>query len=355
MLRHHNRRHGAFTVIELLVVIAIIALLMAILLPSLRQARQHARTVQCSANLHHIGLAVANYLYESNSTYPASYFYPHNEYGSWSVETQTNDHPYGYLHWSYFMYSSGKVNAKAFQCPNFHNGGAPRTNPGKSAENWEGGQVDQNGDNTANELEDKQAPRMAYAANAAIMPRNKFTRELSGGQRVNQFVRENRIRRPGDTILVTEYLDNWEALGIRSGGGVLSKSHRPINPFFHVGGGYNEYSAPPSSPGFIYGTPEDQETYGLLPLKEVRAKVNILDHTSGVSQVNAVGRHHPTVDPLFREKFGGSANFLFADTHVDNMTVLETLDQRKWGDAYYSISGENKVMNMSKVDAVRGR
>jgi len=352
MLHRRHRQQSAFTLIELLVVVAIIALLMAILMPSLQEARQHAKTVQCSSNLHHIGLAVANYLYTSKGTYPASYVYPQDEYGSWSLKGQTNDHPYGYLHWSHFMYASGQVGEKAFQCPNYENGGAPRTNPGKQPEHWEGGQVDQNGDARANDLEDKQAPRMAYAANAAIMPRNKFTTELSGGPRVNVFVRENVIRRTADTILATEYLNNWQGLGIEEGG-LLSKSHRPINPFFHVGSGFNEYSAPARNPGFIYGLPEDQETYGLLSLKEVRSKVNILDQSSGVAQINAVGRHHPTVDPLYRDRFGGSANFLFADSHVENMTVLETVQKRKWGDAYYGISGENQVLNMSPVENTR--
>ena len=336
----------AFTLIELLVVVSIIALLGAILLPSLQSARAQAKAVQCAANTRHVGQSLSIYLADSGGYYPPSYVYPTNDRGAWSLTEQDTGHSYGYLHWSHFLYSNGKVSAKAFQCPNFKNGGAPRTNPGPTAQDWEGGQVDQNGDTNPNSLTDKQAPRMAYAANAAIMPRNKFTPDLSGGYRRNVIVRENQIRRTGDTILATEYLESWKALGIPQGAGVLLKSHRPVNVFWHVGSGGNEYTSPDNAPGFIYGLPQDQRTYGVVPLRQLREKVNILDYTSGIPQINAVGRSHPGGD----KTYGGTANFLFCDGHSERMTALESVKKRKWGDRYYSLSGENQVMNMIPVN-----
>ena len=336
----------AFTLIELLVVVSIIALLVAILLPSLQSARAQAKAVQCAANTRHVGQSISIYLVDSGGYYSPSYVYPTNDRGAWSLTEQDTGHSYGYLHWSHFLYSNGKVSAKAFQCPNFKNGGAPRTNPGPTAQDWEGGQVDQNGDTNPNSLTDKQAPRMAYAANAAIMPRNKFTPDLSGGYRRNVIVRENQIRRTGDTILATEYLESWKALGIPQGAGVLLKSHRPVNVFWHVGSGGNEYTSPDNAPGFIYGLPQDQRTYGVVPLRQLREKVNILDYTSGIPQINAVGRSHPGGD----KTYGGTANFLFCDGHSERMTALESVKKRKWGDRYYSLSGENQVMNMIPVN-----
>ncbi len=59
--RYERNRLSAFTLIELLVVIAIIALLIAILLPTLTAARQEGIRMKCMSNLKTIGQAGGNY------------------------------------------------------------------------------------------------------------------------------------------------------------------------------------------------------------------------------------------------------------------------------------------------------
>lgn len=55
------RRMRAFTLVELLVVIAIIALLLAVLVPSLNKARDLAKRIVCGSHVHSIGVANATY------------------------------------------------------------------------------------------------------------------------------------------------------------------------------------------------------------------------------------------------------------------------------------------------------
>jgi len=62
--------HIGFTLVELLVVVAIIALLIAILLPSLNKAREAGRSVVCMTHLKQIGQAVIMYAGENNQTLP---------------------------------------------------------------------------------------------------------------------------------------------------------------------------------------------------------------------------------------------------------------------------------------------
>lgn len=61
---------GGFTLIEVLVVAAIIALLVAVLLPSLARARAVTRVANCTSNLHQMGLAMNVFATEHKGRVP---------------------------------------------------------------------------------------------------------------------------------------------------------------------------------------------------------------------------------------------------------------------------------------------
>jgi prepilin-type N-terminal cleavage/methylation domain-containing protein len=69
MNRHAKPARG-FTLIELLVVVAIIAILIALMIPSLGRAREQSRRTVCAANLKGIGLAINVYAEENSGRIP---------------------------------------------------------------------------------------------------------------------------------------------------------------------------------------------------------------------------------------------------------------------------------------------
>ncbi|UCD30177.1 MAG: prepilin-type N-terminal cleavage/methylation domain-containing protein [Planctomycetota bacterium] len=72
------RKKTAFTLIEVLVVVAIIALLAAILLPSLARAREAAKIASCAANSKQLGTIMATYQSEYKGYVPVIYNYASN-------------------------------------------------------------------------------------------------------------------------------------------------------------------------------------------------------------------------------------------------------------------------------------
>jgi len=65
------RQCAAFSLIELLVVIAIIAILAAMLLPALSNAKETARRISCANHIKQLCLAFTMYADENDGQYPA--------------------------------------------------------------------------------------------------------------------------------------------------------------------------------------------------------------------------------------------------------------------------------------------
>lgn len=109
-----NPRSG-FTLVELLVVIAVIAVLLAILLPSLRKVKALAKRVVCKSNLKQLALAWQVYLDDNDG-----YFYQGTNanvnYGGWKGMVDFSPRPLNRC-LNFAPVLETKNEAKVFCCP----------------------------------------------------------------------------------------------------------------------------------------------------------------------------------------------------------------------------------------------
>ena len=113
----------AFTLIELLVVIAIIAILAALLLPSLARSKEQARTIKCIANQKQLEAAHTMYTNDNNGLMPIDIdssdgIEPASATGSWVVgEVKAYSRDTNIINGTLYPYTKG---LGIYVCPSDH-------------------------------------------------------------------------------------------------------------------------------------------------------------------------------------------------------------------------------------------
>src|SRR5437667_6993232 len=106
-----RRRCGGFSIVELLVVVGIIAVLMALLMPTLRVANDSARAVQCAGQLRQIGQGIFAYAANNRGVTP-----PWG--GAFKTDDSNSPLSRGWIA-MLWRYSGAKADSPLYHCPAF--------------------------------------------------------------------------------------------------------------------------------------------------------------------------------------------------------------------------------------------
>jgi prepilin-type processing-associated H-X9-DG protein/prepilin-type N-terminal cleavage/methylation domain-containing protein len=112
-----SHRH-AFSLVELLVVIGIVAVLIGILLPTLRGMREQADATKCQANLRQLGQALLMYAGAHNGSCPPAQW----DGRDWDLDVVAGIVEPGFLWW-------GRIDFAVQQCPGFDGRGWGNNDP----------------------------------------------------------------------------------------------------------------------------------------------------------------------------------------------------------------------------------
>ena len=300
----------AFTLIELLVVIAIIAILAAILFPVFAKVKEAAKKTADLSNMKQIGTSIAIYLADHDDTYMQAYYY-NNDQGSSPSASGVG----GYTHWTGVLLPYVK-NLEIFVSPVDPTRGLAPTNfiNNNNGYGAPGGQV------TQYNLQDIQAPRISYTANAMIMPLKRRTVDPMN------VISSTVIDEISQIILLAPQTHFPSCINDGSAAsGVAFKTHRPANGILLPDGVTKFQGEAAAEVGLPW--------YRAVPKNRVLADLAACKTTASTNYSHIV-----YTQP---DRFGRGANYTYADTHAKFATLDATINQDRyqWGKRAYTAGG----------------
>jgi prepilin-type N-terminal cleavage/methylation domain-containing protein/prepilin-type processing-associated H-X9-DG protein len=339
MLRTRKNNRQGFTLIELLVVIGIIALLAAILMPSLAKTKELAKASSCLSNQHNLGLGLMMYAADNQNSYPINYNYINGDssaggYYHWSAALTPKDYEASVNCYTVSGAAKYPKVAKMFVCPSHVPGGFAPTNFSLARiDNPPAGQVSQD---TSGQVDDRQAPRLSYVANEALMPRKKYSPQHDAtsppGTGNLRYVSTEDVDGADNTILLAEFSESANCIwGSSVGGGAAYKSHRPTNGVKTTGGGVFD------GEGYTMGTQCFKLTFAEA---DAAIKAVLADKGAGPTS-----HHISYVNPTAHS--GNGSNYVFADGHAGKQTLKDTFDPGSymWGKKVYSCADRPTIQD----------
>jgi len=234
------------------------------------------------------------------------------------------------------------ANAGCFNCPDLNNGGLPPANP--TLLNMDPNQTYDpalHNPPTNTYQPDLQVPRISYTLNEAICGRGKMVIGFQSCVRNYQGVNASEVRPAGQTILATEFPDNWKIISDVSYGSsatAVLKSHRPVHAW-KTDGQFGNAGADMEKAGSILGlnrrvTVDDLDSdvanhylNGQWTSSNYKTRLDWIGHNHG----------HGT----FAKKL---TNFLYVDGHVETKSVADTVTTWEWGQKFWSMANQNNFV-----------
>ncbi len=233
-------RHG-FTLIELLVVVAIIVVLISLLMPALRSAREMAKSVKCTANMKQIGLGLIFYCEENNGLGPVGKGIEGPDGLSKSGVTLEQTVP-GYFAGIGLVQCYGSVPNIAWSDYWLVGRYAPNPARGTSGRAGVGGYTHYNGrtvwtcpSDSRNGFSDRNGRMLSYAIYSYAWPARSSTQDADAVKNsyTSRLFKYSQIKGPVRTMLALDawdyYWDYWTSLNSLTGAWTSKRPNPPAN------------------------------------------------------------------------------------------------------------------------------